>query len=380
MALCGLLLPGLAGLLWAGDAPAKPPGANAPPAAAKPNRGYQYIRDEVAKVPWCVHIVKIERSHPDLELQTALGGGTVLGMSTVSQQVRLLPPEIGKPIAAINGDFFEGSEQYPGDPMGLQIARGELISAPEPSHSCMWVDASGGLHLTNVVPDFQVIWPDGKRSPFGLNRERQEGAAVLYTSAVGASTRAHGGLELVLERDGTNAWLPLQIGRTLRARVKELRPGGNSPLSRDLAVLSLAPQPVAQAPKVAVGAVLQLSTATHPDLAGARTALSGGPALLKQGASRPWSPIQARHPRTAVGWNSNFIFMIEVDGRQRHSVGMTFPEMADYMRKLGCTEALNLDGGGSATLWLLGNVMNSPSQGSERSAANALVLVQKNKP
>jgi len=59
------------------------------------------------------------------------------------------------------------------------------------------------------------------------------------------------------------------------------------------------------------------------------------------------------------------------------SVGMTFAELADYMVRLGCEEALNFDGGGSATLWVMGTVVNSPSEGQERPSANALVLVQK---
>jgi exopolysaccharide biosynthesis protein len=67
---------------------------------------------------------------------------------------------------------------------------------------------------------------------------------------------------------------------------------------------------------------------------------------------------------------------VEVDGRQRASAGMTLPELADYMVKIGCREALNFDGGGSATLWVYGNVMNTPSEGRERPAANALVIVQ----
>ncbi len=47
------------------------------------------------------------------------------------------------------------------------------------------------------------------------------------------------------------------------------------------------------------------------------------------------------------------------------------------MAKLGCEEAMNLDGGGSATLWVLGSVRNSPSEGEERPGANALVLMKK---
>ena len=64
----------------------------------------------------------------------------------------------------------------------------------------------------------------------------------------------------------------------------------------------------------------------------------------------------------------------------RPSGVVTLPELANYMVKLGCEEATNFDGGGSATMWVMGNVMNSPSEGHERPAANALVLVQKEKP
>ena len=59
---------------------------------------------------------------------------------------------------------------------------------------------------------------------------------------------------------------------------------------------------------------------------------------------------------------------------------MSFPELVNYLIKLGCTEAINLDGGGSATMWVYGNVMNSPSEGRERPAANALIVVRKELP
>jgi exopolysaccharide biosynthesis protein len=91
-----------------------------------------------------------------------------------------------------------------------------------------------------------------------------------------------------------------------------------------------------------------------------------------------WSGLQFRHPRTAVGWNRDSILLVQADGRQNDlSVGMSFPELAQYMRKLGCDEAVNLDGGGSATCWVLGNVMNNPSEGRERPSPNALVVVEK---
>jgi exopolysaccharide biosynthesis protein len=55
---------------------------------------------------------------------------------------------------------------------------------------------------------------------------------------------------------------------------------------------------------------------------------------------------------------------------------MTFAELAAFMRQIGCTEALNLDGGGSSTFWLDGRVMNSPSDKHERTVANALMILR----
>jgi hypothetical protein len=45
---------------------------------------------------------------------------------------------------------------------------------------------------------------------------------------------------------------------------------------------------------------------------------------------------------------------------------MTLEELASFMIKLGCEEAMNLDGGGSATLWYDGDVRISPSSGGAR--------------
>jgi exopolysaccharide biosynthesis protein len=101
--------------------------------------------------------------------------------------------------------------------------------------------------------------------------------------------------------------------------------------------------------------------------------------LIKGGKVMTWKGwIPIRHPRSALGWSKSHIFLVEVDGRQVDvSLGMTFPELADYMLKLGCEEAMNFDGGGSATLWALGSVRNSPSEGQERPAPNALVVVKR---
>jgi large repetitive protein len=347
-------------------------------ATAAVDRGFTYLHDDVPRVPWSIHVVKAARNRMDLELDTALGGGTTLGMGIVSEIMALVPPGGGKPVAAINGDFFNYSKNFPGDPEGLQIARGELVSAPNPQRACVWMDAQRELHRAEVAPHFQVTWPNGTKTPLGLNEEREIDAVVLYTAAVGASTHTYKGRELVLVPQTNSAWLPLEIGKSYVARVKAIHDAGNTPLTRDTMVLSIGPRVLACAARITNGSVVQISTATTPDLAGAKTGIGGGPTLVRGGKPGQWrSFIQVRHPRSAIGWNKDYFFMVEVDGRQTSSIGMTFAELADYLVKLGCQEAINLDGGGSTTLWVEGNVMNSPSQGQERPCANAVVLRQK---
>jgi exopolysaccharide biosynthesis protein len=69
---------------------------------------------------------------------------------------------------------------------------------------------------------------------------------------------------------------------------------------------------------------------------------------------------------------------VEVDGRQRGlSVGMTIDELSRFLISLGCQEAMNFDGGGSATLWFDGEVRNNPCERSEREIANCLVVAKR---
>jgi exopolysaccharide biosynthesis protein len=91
-----------------------------------------------------------------------------------------------------------------------------------------------------------------------------------------------------------------------------------------------------------------------------------------------------KHPRSAVGLlqNGNWVFVV-VDGRQKHSVGFTLIELAKFMLDLGCTHALNLDGGGSSTMVIKNQIVNLPSGKkfslfkNERPVSNALLITPK---
>lgn len=354
--------------------------------------GIHHQLDRQPKVPWSVHIIKIDRARRDLELHTTLALGTISGLSTLVEQVGAIPASAGLPVAALNGDFYvvEQRNPYVGDPRGLQILDGELVSAPT-DQSSFWIDAAGQPQATNVVSKLHVTWPDGTTTPISLNEERGADEAVLYTPRLGPSTKTRGGREFVLERTGEAKWLPLQAGVTYTARVREARETGNSRLAPDVMVLSLGPALLATTPaatNAAAGATLTLSTATLPDLAGVKTAISGGYVLVRDGKTQPlkvprstdykYRSVFERHPRSAIGASRDFIYLLEVDGRQPgHSMGMTLEELGIYMQKLGCELVLNLDGGASATIWMKGKVLNTPCNGGDRPIANGLVVLKK---
>lgn len=352
--------------------------ATASPHGARTGVGFTYKHDERPEGPWSIHILKIDRSRNDLEFHTTLAQNTVLGLSTMSEQIKAFPALLGQPVAAINGDFWREGRQHDGDPMGLHIMEGELVSGPCP-RSCFWIDDAGQPQATNVLSHFTVAWPGGQTVPFGLNEERTNGSTVLYTPRFGAAPLTRGGREIILERAGkTNSWLPLRASQTLLARVVESRESGGTALASNRLVLSLSPDMAERMPKLSPGDLLKISTATTPDLAGVTTAIGGGPTLVRDGKVQAINGRDKREPRTALGWNDQHFFFLVVDGRQANvSVGMSFTELADYMQKLGCRVAMNLDGGGSSTFWVRGQVMNSPCYGHERPMANALVLTRR---
>lgn len=108
-----------------------------------------------------------------------------------------------------------------------------------------------------------------------------------------------------------------------------------------------------------------------------RDVVSGHPLLVREGAVLPHKGDLStrRHPRTAVGLSRDrkTLYLLVVDGRQSHSVGMTAAEEAKALRDLGAWTALNLDGGGSSAMFIQGlGVVNRPSDGRERVVANHL--------
>jgi hypothetical protein len=160
---------------------------------------------------------------------------------------------------------------------------------------------------------------------------------------------------------------PLRLGTTTALTMLRLTTSGDAVIPRDGAVIvargkagRLLRAAWTRAQAENKQALLRMdSTAVQ--------AWGGGPVLVHEGRLvRPTvtSTFSAgRHPRTVVGrTRSGDVLLVTIDGRQPgHSVGASLSEAAELMLRLGAVEAINLDGGGSTTFVLRGQVVNRPS-------------------
>ncbi len=98
--------------------------------------------------------------------------------------------------------------------------------------------------------------------------------------------------------------------------------------------------------------------------------------------------VTNRHNRTAVGIRDDgTVLLLVADGRHKQAEGLSLTELQQLFRWLGCRDALNLDGGGSTTLFLNINdyqgVLNCPSDNGrfdhegERGVSNAVLILKK---
>ena len=113
-------------------------------------------------------------------------------------------------------------------------------------------------------------------------------------------------------------------------------------------------------------------------------AISGERMLVLKGESVPGLDNSTRNPRTAIGTNQNgrYLILVVVDGRQPfYSDGATFVELANLLIEHGAYVGMNMDGGGSSTMVIVGSdgkslILNSPIDnyipGRERPVANHL--------
>ena len=69
--------------------------------------------------------------------------------------------------------------------------------------------------------------------------------------------------------------------------------------------------------------------------------------------------VSGVNPRTGIAQRSDgAVMLLVIDGRQLHSQGATYEDMAEVFLEYGAVNAYNLDGGSSSMMWFNGEYVN----------------------
>ena len=350
-----------------------------------------------------VYIAEMDRTANTLQFDVELANDQILGRETITDATRRLMTKEMLPLAGVNGSFGirEDNRGRGGMMFNLHIQNGELISISTPfdrwghSPSSPWGETSFG-----VTPDGEFLLDrvklNGKLKIGGdtlrIDAVNQicdsSGLAVIYTPRFGRRTLTRRCYEFTLRQ----IELPLTGKYSSRCVVTAVNPRGNSMIPSDGVVLAIEPSLARHwTDKITKSTAGVLEIALTPKkwqrvqqgIGGNLRLVRDGkvePELIEFGKSRGGSAYRhrnaaSRHPRSALGFNDEKLFLIAIDGRQPgYSMGMTLYHMGTFFSELGIKHAINFDGGSSSTLWALGRVANSPAHGYERRIFNVAMI------
>ncbi|MFI2858613.1 phosphodiester glycosidase family protein [Paenibacillus sp. JSM ZJ436] len=343
-----------------------------------PGASYTWKQLEVERGPERLHMIQFDPAQSSLSLKAAKTNGKLYGMQQLSAMAQEVDAQGSRVIAGINGDFYDMSS---GVPTGLFMSEGELLNSPPSGWNAFGMKSDGSTLYGPSPSLIRTVEIGGQEHTLtAVNRSRGTDALVLYTDSFHSSTMTNDlGDEYVLDVVSGD----FKSGEDITFRVSTLfKEKGSSPIREGQAVLSVSGSQRSKLSSLSQGDQVTVSLQLDPAWQDVTTAIGGNAMLVKDGVVQPLTD-PAVHPRSAIGTKADgTVIMLVVDGRQPgFSEGVTLAEMGQLMKDAGAVQALNLDGGGSATMVarLPGEaarkVMNSPSDGGERKTANGLLLV-----
>lgn len=339
--------------------------------------GVQYYKIKCASPVWSIDLTTVDLQNQFTRLEVIKANDRLSSGREKTSSISTRKNAVGHwSVAAVNGDFFDGN----GNPVNIQISGGEILRKERPDYPAFGVNIDNNISISKPTFTGKVFARNSQANITGINEARGDNAMILFNHYFGTQTNTNAfGSEVILSP--LNSFF---VNDTMYCRVDTLIQSiGNAPLTSGKFVLSGHGVNAAFLnSNFAKGDTIKFLVEALPSIKKLREMIGGHPIVVTNGAvanlnsSDPF--VTARHPRTAVGVNSDSskLFLLTVDGRQTSSVGMNLFELADFMLRIGVYQGMNLDGGGSTTMVARNKVMNSPSDATgERDVANALLLV-----
>jgi exopolysaccharide biosynthesis protein len=341
---------------------------------------YAELTREIDKLPVRMNLLRLDLTKVRIDVVHAFD--KAIGVETVSAMAQK-----HKAFAAINAGFFRLDKTgLAGDAAGVLQINGKLLSESVNNRDALFI--TNGAKTTVAFAHLFKTAHMETRLPAktnlsvnfsGLNRERKDDELVLFTPEFGPKTlTSDGGLEIVIGKDD-------RIAQMLDGK------GNNAIPSKGFVISATGTWRQQLLNTLSVGDKIWITymssgdeSARSPAITGAEDIVAGVPQLIKDGrVDITWereksskSFVETKHPRTAVAKLKDGKFlMITVDGRSESSGGISLNDLAALLLEFGATDAINLDGGGSTTMFLDGKVANHPSdKEGERKVSDALLV------
>ena len=353
---------------------------------------YAEMTRTIAEKPVKMNLLRLDLTKVRLDVEHALD--SAIGLERTSS----IATRHGA-IAAINAGFFRlDTSIFAGDAAGVLKINGKLLSESRDNRIALFINNKADrtevdfFHLTTWN---YVMYKNGSCGDeiTGINRERKESDFVLYTPEFNRTTLTSGnGVEIVFRN---------------RKVTQIIRGKGSTPIPPDGFVLSASGKFRDELNDCKIGTKIWELKFSNYDLEDSRTSFSraefprllafteaeditnGVPQLIKDGkivitweqekSSKAF--VETRHPRTAVAKLKDGKFlMITLDGRSDASAGIGLEDLAKLLLEFGAVDAMNLDGGGSTTMFLGGKVVNTPSdKEGERRVSDAILVFPRKK-
>lgn len=356
--------------------------------------GVEYAEFErvISEKPVKMNLLRLDLTKVRLDVEHALD--SAIGLERTSS----IAARHGA-FAAINAGFFRlDTSIFAGDAVGILKIDGKLLSESRDNRIALFINNKADktevnfFHLTTWN---YVMYKNGSCGSqiTGINRERKENDFVLYTPEFNRTTLTNqDGVEIVFRN----------------RKVMQIISGkGSAVIPPDGFVLSASGKFREELNACKIGTKIWELKFSNYDLQDSRTSFSradfprllafteaeditnGVPQLVKDGRIEiTWEQeksskafVETRHPRTAVAKLKDGKFlMITVDGRSEASGGIGLEDLAKLLLEFGATDAMNLDGGGSTTMFLDGKVVNKPSdKEGERRVSDAILVFPRKK-
>lgn len=263
--------------------------------------------------------------------------------------------QLSQATAAINGGFFNRNNQLP---LGAVRLDGRWRSGPILNRGAIGWNASGEFKLGRLTLKEALVTSGGDRLPLThLNSGFVQAGIARYTADWGPTYTPLTDNEILVA---------VENNRVTRQQDAGIAGGtaASIPLNGYLLVLRASKTLV---PTFTPGAILRLESATDPlEFNHYPQIVAAGPLLLQNlqvvldPKAEQFSNAFAieRASRSAIGRTANGrVFLVTVHTRL-NGPGPSLTEMAQLLQQLGLTDALNLDGGSSTTLYLGGQLLD----------------------